>query len=142
LNEVLANKQLAKALDHSLVNSIALLFFESDSVIQAQLEKFIARVLYTKYEYQIEGPKKEEFKDAPGHTLTKVGFNNFLGFFKLLSNKNQESFKKMLGENCEVKTVKSNGKISQDKAEISLKEANFAEIKKIIGKERSIFKQA
>jgi hypothetical protein len=105
------------------------------------LEKFISRVLFTKYEYQLEGPNKDQLKDKPAHTLTKVAFNNFLGFFKLLSTKNQEAFKKLLGENCEVKTVNANGKASQDKATIMLKETIFSEVKKTVAKDRATFRQ-
>jgi hypothetical protein len=41
LNLVMASQEKAKALDHNLINSISILFFETDSVLQAQLEKFI-----------------------------------------------------------------------------------------------------
>jgi hypothetical protein len=37
----MASQEKAKALDHNLINSISILFFETDSVLQAQLEKFI-----------------------------------------------------------------------------------------------------
>jgi len=70
--------------------------------------------------------------------------NNFLGFFKSLSAKSPEHFRKLIADYCEVKTVKSAsnaGKPSLEKAEIMLKEAVFAEVKKtIVGKERGVFK--
>lgn len=81
LNDLLTADKI-KALDHTIINSISILFFETDSVIQAQIEKFIQRVLYTKYEYQTENEKKDQNKDAAPHSLTKVNFNNFLSFFK------------------------------------------------------------
>jgi len=74
--------------------------------------------------------------------MSKVNMNNFLSFFKQLSSKSPESFKKLVNECCEVKTVKANGKPSQDKAEIMLKEAIFSEVKKNIAKERGVLKQA
>lgn len=37
----MASQEKAKALDPNLINSISILFFETDSVLQAQLEKFI-----------------------------------------------------------------------------------------------------
>jgi len=50
LNEVL-NGDKIKAIDHNIINSISILFFETESVVQPQIEKFIQRVLYTKYEF-------------------------------------------------------------------------------------------
>jgi len=86
--------------------------------------------------------KKQQPKDAPTHTATKTSFYHFLGFFKRLSNKNQDIFKKLIGDTCEVNTTKANGKFNIGSAQIMLKEAIFAEVKKTIGKERSVFKQA
>lgn len=142
LNQAMASQEKAKALDPNLINSISILFFETDSVLQAQLEKFIQRVLFTKYEYEIEVVKKQQPKDAPTHTSTKTSFYHFLGFFKRLSNKNQDIFKKLIGDTCEVNTTKANGKFNIGSAQIMLKEAIFAEVKKTIGKERAVFKQA
>ena len=89
LNEVLASKDKAKVMDHNMINSIAILFFENDSLIQGQIEKFIQRVLYTRYEYQVGQEKSDKSKEPPqGHTQSKTIFFNFLEYFKRLSAKN------------------------------------------------------
>ena len=73
--------------------------------------------------------------------MTLTGLSNFLGFFKLLSNKSPETFKKLLAENCDIKAIKVNGKVSNDKAEITLKDGVFAEVKKNVLKERAALRQ-
>lgn len=115
------------------------MFFENDAVIQAQLEKFLQRVLYTKYEYNLE-KKPTENKETP-HLSTKSNFKNLMSFFKQLSVKHPDCFKALISENCNIKTVKRDGRLVQDKSEITLKETVFAEIKKIITKERTQFRQ-
>jgi hypothetical protein len=57
-----------------------------------------------------------------------------------LSSKQPETFKKLISENCDIKSFKKDGKVLQEKAEISLKEAVFSETKKTIIKERGLFK--
>jgi hypothetical protein len=69
-----------KELEHGLINSVSILFFENDSVINAQLEKYLHKVLYTKYEYNLE-KKPDENKDTP-HLATKSNFKNLMIFFK------------------------------------------------------------
>ena len=109
LTELLTKEDRSRQFDKTLATSITTLFFENDSVISAQQEKFVQRTLFAKYEYQIEGPKKDQVKNLPPHSVSKTPLNNFLAFFKLLSTKNQEAFKKYLTENCEIKSIKTNG---------------------------------
>ncbi len=51
MTEILASGDKGKGVEHSLINTISIIFFENDSVVQAQIEKYINSVLYTKYEY-------------------------------------------------------------------------------------------
>lgn len=51
MSEILASGDKGKGIEHSLINTISIIFFENDSVVQAQIEKYINSVLFTKYEY-------------------------------------------------------------------------------------------
>lgn len=73
--------------------------------------------------------------------MTKTNFNGFLKYFAPLQSRDSESFKQILKENCEVKTIKKANTLSQDSATINLKESKLTEMKKIIAKERSTLKQ-
>lgn len=118
LFELLSNvtsKHKSIKIDSRIVSSVAVLNFENDEVIQHQIEKFIQRVLYTKYEYEQSQKAGEEDK---GVEWTKISLNNFIQFFNQLSSKNQDFFKQQLKETHEVKSVKKAGQVSQDLAQI------------------------
>jgi hypothetical protein len=69
MSELLASDK-GKNIEHGLINSISIIFFENDSVIQAQIDKYITSVLFFKYEHEISiAPESKE----PAHMLTKVG---------------------------------------------------------------------
>lgn len=50
MSKVLASDK-GKNIDCSLINSISIIFFEADSLLQAQIEKYINSVLFFKYEH-------------------------------------------------------------------------------------------
>ena len=77
-----------------------------------------------KYEFESKAENSNSFE------LSKSGFNNFLSYFQLLAGKNQDGLKKVLQENCELKTVKKGEQVSQDQAVIRLKESAFNEVRK------------
>jgi len=47
-----------------------------------------------------------------------------------------------LSENCEIKSVKANGKVSLEKAEVNLKESVFGDVKKNVLKERTLLRSS
>ena len=85
MSEVLASGEKGKGIEHSLINTISIIFFENNIVVQSQIEKYINSVLFTKYEYTIgQNPSSKD----PPHTLSKVLLPQFLQFFSRLSSKN------------------------------------------------------
>ena len=78
------------------------------------MEKLIQRSLWMKYENQSKEVENSKTNTENGHELSKSGFNNFLSFFQVVSQRDQERFKKAVADNCEVKTVKKANVVSQD----------------------------
>jgi hypothetical protein len=92
--------------DPKIVQSVAVLSFESDEIIKHQIDTYLQRVFFAKYEY--EAALKEGGPDL-GAEWSKISLKNFNAFFNSLSCKDPELFKMSLKDSHEIRTVKKNG---------------------------------
>lgn len=95
--------------DPKIVQSVAVLNFETEEVVQQQIEKFLNKVLYAKYEWEISQREGEVDK---GIEWTKTSMISFLSFFSQLSSKNQDYFKQAVKITHDAKAIKKGTQIS------------------------------
>lgn len=107
------------------------------------IEKLIARSLNLKAEEQNKRNKQHKKEPAAKeHELTQIKYSQFLNFFKVLNERDSDAFIKAVNKQCEVKAVIKNDKVVQDTATIRLVEKPYADLKKLILKERPILRTA
>lgn len=141
LHEVTSLLRASKICDNQVYTSISILHFENQKCLAAQMEKFVQRSLWMRYEQLNKDVDNSKSDAETGYQLSKTPFNGFLSFFQPVSSRDPESFKTVIQQNCEIKTVKKQNVPSQDQALIRLKDTAFNEVKKQVQKERGSIKQ-